>query len=281
MMNTRGNFKLSSFISHLSSLKQFTLIELLVVIAIIAILAGMLLPALGKAKTVAHISSCANNLKNIGLFAQYYGNDYNDFILPHSLNRVLPIGSHALPETANVCGSSNDNKNSFFMVLNALGYVNFYKRGVDGADLKLNSSAKIFFCPSMKLTMTEYQHVYYSMTSYGVSSSVLYKDPYNVGETGNANWFRFPTVKSPSSKWYVMDAISDSTACKTGNPAIPTTNKSTSGVNVPHDWHRGSVNMLHVGGNISAYKASYEQINKLWHLSSEYYAGQKVAWYNK
>ena len=67
--------------------RAFTLIELLVVVSIIALLVAILLPALGRARKQARQVVCASQLRQIGLFLEYYCDDHKNFYpQPYSLN---------------------------------------------------------------------------------------------------------------------------------------------------------------------------------------------------
>jgi prepilin-type N-terminal cleavage/methylation domain-containing protein/prepilin-type processing-associated H-X9-DG protein len=119
----------------------FTLIELLVVIAIIAILAGLLLPALSRAKGMVQSAKCLSNLKQLQLAWQMYLDDNNDVLPLNDVTDLSPPDPHLLQNRTNswVAGCAVTDTNDAKIKLGTL--------------FRYSLSSGVYKCPADKSTV--------------------------------------------------------------------------------------------------------------------------------
>lgn len=162
----------------------FTLIELLVVIAIIAILAGMLLPALAKAKLRANTIHCMNGTKQVSLFMSLYTGDNRETFPAHRVTSV--------PQSL----------------------TNWWGTAIVGYG---NGQSNLFRCAAIKGQRKD-KGVTWSwafnahLVGYGYNAYFLGVSPYTPAEAGVGGlnpdqWFKSTSIVSPSQNLLIGDSM--------------------------------------------------------------------------
>ena len=180
-MNSKSTFKVTPETRRCRFKRTgFTLIELLVVISIISILAAILFPVFARARESARRTSCLSNMKQMGLAAMMYLQDFDGYYCP-LLNNIKPLPSEYVGGYFEQNGHSDGSSDLYWQQL-LQPYV---------------KNNQVFQCPSKAYTGSF--HVY---GDYGMNSAIAKRVSYTSPTTTT---FNGAAMVAPASTYYIMD----------------------------------------------------------------------------
>lgn len=204
--------------------KGFTLVELLVVIAIIGILASMLLPALSKAKNKAQSAACINQLKQLGVYLQFYVDDNKDFYMHYYDGPKASSGTIWMRCVAEYDQKLNNAASAMTIDANNWG-----------------KQMHCFICPTA--TMNPDTEIY------KVGSNNAWYTAYAMNASNT--FIRHSTIKSPSKKIMLVDSAHY--AAYPPWASAPYTSSSY----WPHFRHDNSANALYCDGHADSIRQGF------------------------